>query len=214
MNDAFPIYFFDKIEFKNSITFKRFNLTKLANQFKHNNTKMQTKQDIISELENIFNETTAFIEQVDDSIFNKSIDKKWSIAENIDHLSITQNVTALSFNMPKMLLKQLFKTNNRISWNYDETVWKYQRTLNSGGKASFAFQPKVSLAKNKKIVLYFWKKSCDSFLNAAKSWNEEDLDIYIIPHPLIGKITMREFLFFSVYHVKHHLQTIKNIAEK
>ncbi len=64
---------------------------------------MQTKQDIITELEHIFNETTAFIEKVDDSIFNKSIDKKWSIAENIDHLSIAQNVTALSFNMPKML---------------------------------------------------------------------------------------------------------------
>jgi hypothetical protein len=175
---------------------------------------MQTKQDIISELEYIFNKTTAFIEQTGDAIFNKSIDKKWSIAENIDHLSIAQNVTALSFNMPKSLLKQLFKTNNRTNWNYDETIWKYQRTLSDGGKANFAFQPKLSLTRNKKLVLYFWKNSCAAVLNAVKKWNEEDLDIYIIPHPLIGKITMREFLFFSVYHVKHHLKTIKNISEK
>ncbi len=175
---------------------------------------MQTKQDIISELENIFNETTSFIEQVDDAIFNKNFDKKWNIAENIDHLSIAQNVTALSFNMPKIVLKQLFKTNNRINWNYDETIWKYQRTLSNGGKANFAFQPKVSIVRSKKLVLFFWKRSCTSVLNALQKWNEQDLDIYIIPHPLIGKITMREFLFFSVYHLKHHLKTIKNITEK
>ncbi|MBK8350730.1 MAG: hypothetical protein IPL21_03260 [Saprospirales bacterium] len=98
--------------------------------------------------------------------------------------------------MPKIALKQLFKTNNRTNWNYDETVWKYQRTLNSGGKASFAFQQKSYLAKIKNSFV-FLEKILRFILNAAKSWNEEDLDIYIIPHPLIGKITMREFYFFQ-----------------
>ena len=31
-----------------------------------------------------------------------------------------------------------------------------------------------------------------------------DLDAVLLPHPLLGKLTVREMLFFTVYHVQHH----------
>jgi len=37
--------------------------------------------------------------------------------------------------------------------------------------------------------------------------SETALDLYILPHPLLGKITLREMLYFTAYHVYHH-QTI------
>jgi hypothetical protein len=31
----------------------------------------------------------------------------------------------------------------------------------------------------------------------------------ILPHPLLGKITIREMLYFTAYHVQHHENIIK-----
>jgi uncharacterized damage-inducible protein DinB len=39
--------------------------------------------------------------------------------------------------------------------------------------------------------------------------SEEDLDKHILPHPLIGKTTIREILYFTIYHVQHHQKAIK-----
>ena len=40
--------------------------------------------------------------------------------------------------------------------------------------------------------------------------HEEDLDRYLAPHPLLGKITLRELAYFTIYHTHHHLQIIKD----
>lgn len=172
---------------------------------------MNTKDDIKNALSAIFEEMNAHIKTVDDASFKKSVNGKWSIAQNIDHLTISNNITALCLNMPKVVLKQLYKINTRANWNYDEVVWKYQRTLSEGAKASLPFQPKISLIPMRFLVERFWKGSCDTLLKAIDSWSEEDLNTYLIPHPLIGKMTLRELLFFTVYHIGHHLKTIKAI---
>lgn len=175
---------------------------------------MQTKQDIITELEHVFNEITSFAESIDDATFKKRVDKKWSIAENMDHLSISNTITAVAFTTAKFILIQTFKTNKRNNLNYDEVVWRYQRSLSDGGKASFPYQPKLSLLTIRFITEIVWKNSISNLMNAINNFNEEDLDTYLIPHPLIGKITPRELLFFTIYHVNHHLKTIKSITEK
>jgi hypothetical protein len=174
--------------------------------------KMKTKDDIKTALNSVFEELNAYIKTVDDATFKKSVAKKWSIAENIDHLSISNNVTAIAFNTPKSILKQSFKTNNRPNWSYDEVVWKYQRSLSEGAKAGLPFTPKLSVVPIRFLVEKVWKNSTANLLNALEKWTEEELDTYLIPHPLIGKITARELLFFTVYHVNHHLNTIKNIV--
>lgn len=173
--------------------------------------KMKTKDDIKKALNSIFEELNNYIKSVDDATFKKSIDKKWSIAENIDHLTISNNITAIAFNTPKFVLKQSFKTNNRPNWNYDEVVWKYQRSLSEGAKASLPFTPKLSVVPVRFLVEKFWLNSTSNLLNAIDKWSEEELDTYLVPHPLIGKMTARELLFFTIYHVNHHLNTIKKI---
>lgn len=36
------------------------------------------------------------------------------------------------------------------------------------------------------------------------SWTEQDLDTVLLPHPLLGKLTVREMLYFTIYHAQHH----------
>lgn len=174
-------------------------------------TKMQSKQDIHEALLSVFEELDVYLKTVDDSGFLKKVNGKWSIAQNIDHLTISNFVTTLSLNTPKMVLKQAFGTSKRAAWNYDEVVWRYQRSLNAGASASLPFQPKLSIVPVRKLVERLWQSSGTILLKTIDRWSEEDLDTYVIPHPIIGKITVRELLFFTIYHLHHHLRTIKAI---
>ncbi|MDB5228682.1 MAG: hypothetical protein JWN78_2875 [Bacteroidota bacterium] len=174
-------------------------------------TKMQTKDDIRNGLQEIFEETGTYLRTVDDAGFQKRIDGKWSIAQNLDHLTISNFITALSMNTPKFMLKRIFGTKKREDWNYDEVIWRYQRSLSNGAKASLPFQPKISLVRSRPIVEKLWQSSSEGLLNAINKWTEEDLDSILVPHPIMGKLTVRELLFFTIYHVQHHLCTIKNI---
>lgn len=172
---------------------------------------MHTKEDIKKELSGIFKNLDNELKAVNANTFSKSINGKWSIAQNVDHLTISNNITALSLRMPKAALKQLFKTNQRGNWNYDEVVWKYQLQLSHGAKASMVFQPKISYISVRPVINYAWKNSCKFVLNAIDSWSEQDLDVYVVAHPILGKITIRELLYFTIYHVRHHLNTIQHL---
>jgi len=50
-----------------------------------------------------------------------------------------------------------------------------------------------------KLIIAIEKKSTDT-----------QLDQYIAPHPLLGKITLRELGYFTIYHTQHHLAIIKD----
>jgi hypothetical protein len=41
------------------------------------------------------------------------------------------------------------------------------------------------------------------------SWSEIDLDRYRLPHPLLGKLTVREMLFFTLQHLAHHASKVE-----
>ncbi|HMV13961.1 MAG: DinB family protein [Chitinophagales bacterium] len=173
---------------------------------------MKTKQEIKIELNAVFAQLTELVNTTDANRFKKSKNGKWNIAQNIDHLTLSNNITMMALHTPKMALKQLYNTNNRTNWNYEEVVWKYQLQLNTGAKASLPFVPKLGYIPVKSILVRLWKLSCVALLKSLDAWSENDLDTYIIPHPIIGKITARELLYFTIYHCKHHLQTMQHLA--
>jgi uncharacterized damage-inducible protein DinB len=44
---------------------------------------------------------------------------------------------------------------------------------------------------------------------AIAQWPETALDARRLPHPLIGRLTVREMLLFTVYHNRHHLENVQ-----
>ena len=39
-------------------------------------------------------------------------------------------------------------------------------------------------------------------------WKEEDLDKYILPHPLMGRMPVRELAMWTAYHTEHHTKQL------
>ena len=48
-------------------------------------------------------------------------------------------------------------------------------------------------------------------LKKVENWKESDLDKYVLPHPLLGKISLREMLYFTDFHILHHNTLAKTI---
>jgi hypothetical protein len=43
----------------------------------------------------------------------------------------------------------------------------------------------------------------------AGRWSEADLDACRLPHPLLGRLTVREMLLFTQYHEVHHVANVE-----
>ena len=44
-------------------------------------------------------------------------------------------------------------------------------------------------------------------------FSEAELDTLLLPHPLMGKLTLREMLYFTLHHVdQHHAITLRNLG--
>jgi len=88
-------------------------------------------------------------------------------------------------------------------------VEKYNKRIEEGAKASGIFiPPPIAFNKKGKLIKRLSKLS-SALSKKALSQSEQNLDTYILPHPLLGKITMREMLYFTADHVQHHQKIIE-----
>ena len=113
--------------------------------------------------------------------------------------------------MPKFLLKYKFGTNNRANRNYDEVVIKYQDKLaaNPGVTANISKKiPPITLANKRTFISKLDTKKV-TLLKKFQKWNDTDLDTYLLPHPLLGRMTIREIMMWNAYHTEHHYNILK-----
>ncbi len=170
---------------------------------------MATKEMIKSALRETMEALSGLVATASEQSFKSQPNGKWGVAQQTDHLSIANYITASGFAMPKPVLKTVFKSANRISQPYDEVVWRYQQQLSQGAKAPLPFQPVFIRFTSRTVVQKVWANSCEVLLKATDNWTEEELDAYLLPHPILGKITARELLLFTVYHIRHHYNSMK-----
>jgi DinB superfamily len=175
-----------------------------------------TKEEIIIATNKEFTLLASICTKMDDAIYFASLNEKWSVADNVKHLLISTNMSSLAFWLPMFLVRWIGGTPNRPSKSYDELVAKYKLKLEQGAVASGRFVPKPTKdVTTKKSILKQWDKVSTHYLSALKkNRTEEDLDNYLVKHPLLGKLTIRELCYFTIYHTQHHLQAINNIISK
>lgn len=170
-----------------------------------------SKEEITQQLIAAFNETFAYCIEISDEIFFYQPETKWSIAQDIAHLTTATNSSRLAYILPKFIVRLFAGKPNRPSRTYDELVEKYKSKLEKGGKAGGRFVPKpIGPEKGKQQLLDSFSKAMHELATAIKNkWETNQLDKYIAPHPLLGKITLRELAYFNIYHTFHHLALIK-----
>lgn len=140
---------------------------------------------------------------------------KWTAGQQLEHIIKSVSPVNLAFSFPLFVLKLSFGKANRPSRTYEALVERYQLKLAQGGKSTKQFLPKTVLFSDRSTLTDKLRKLVASLIHKIESFSEEQLDFYILPHPLLGKLTLREMLYFTIYHVGHHQkQVTQNLLQK
>ncbi len=126
----------------------------------------------------------------------------WSYAQNLDHLIKSAGAVAQALSLPKLLIRILFGKST-CSRSSGELQSAYHAILDRGGQARGKFVPTGSESRDQ--LLRKWQRISSRLLRNLQSWNEQQLDELRLPHPLLGKLTVREMLYFTQFHTRHHL---------
>jgi len=169
----------------------------------------KSKPTILANLATSFEVLYKTANLVPDDKFNISVQNKWTTAENISHLLTATKMTLLPFTLPKFVPALLYGKSNGKSRTYDELVAAYESKLASGAKATGAYVPKKTNYNPNKLAKQILNEGEKLVTAIDTKWTEEQLDTYRVAHPILGKLTMRELAYFTIYHNIHHTETIR-----
>jgi hypothetical protein len=144
--------------------------------------------------------------------FAAPLDDAWSPADNVRHLIKSTVPITKALAMPGLALRGLFGLAEEPSRSYDAIRDAYHEVLAAGGNAgkfapSEATPPEDLRAWQRDLVANLGACIAD-LEGAVEGWSEKDLDRYRLPHPLLGKLTLREMLLFTLYHYAHHRENV------
>jgi len=170
------------------------------------------KDDIVLKLEEKHLALLNWLKNQNDDKWLSGPEGKWTTGQQALHLlqSIKPLNDALSF--PKFILKYKFGKVNRDIRNYDTVVKRYQeRLIEAKGKTFKGSQNmKTPSLKEKSYILNRLQVENKKLqYKTLKRWSDKQLDSYILPHPLMGKMPVREIIMWTAYHVEHHTNILK-----
>jgi len=175
---------------------------------------MMNKNEIISSLYEKHQSLVNYVLVLNEEEFIQAKKNKWSAGQQVEHIFMSIRPLNQAFMLPGFALKLIFGKVNRPSKSYEELVSKYKSKLSKGGVAPSGFTPKrIDFTERNKLTTKLIA-TFETLVKRTKTFSENDLDKLILPHPLLGKVTIREMLYFTIYHAEHHQLIItKNLAE-
>lgn len=173
---------------------------------------MTTLQETTNKLADVFDETERVANTFTEQHFFKRPDTgKWSAAEHTQHLFVSIKPLVGLFGKPELMLQ--FGKPTRAPMHYDQVVALYHQMLSSPAAKAVVTQNKVDgLSATKAEQIANLHSLHQKFLERAAALSDTVLDEYQVPHPLIGLLTVREWLFFTHYHEGHHTNTMTGLG--
>ncbi|WP_111684230.1 DinB family protein [Winogradskyella tangerina] len=136
---------------------------------------------------------------------------KWTTGQHALHL--LQSIKPLNFalSMPKFFLKYKFGKANRPVRAYDAIVKRYEERLEQAQGATFrgSQNMKIPPVSEKNYILNRLQTESKKLQFKTKKMSDKHLDNLILPHPLMGKMPIREIIMWTAHHVEHHSETLK-----
>ena len=168
--------------------------------------------EIARQLLSLHAESVRYLDEISVTEFFRPQALKWSPAEHVRHLhkSVRPLVKALA--VPRIVLRLRFGRSRRRSRQFGDIRDRYRAKLAQGyGTNPYAPSarpvPRDARAWRAEIMRT-WTASVDALAARVDLWRDGALDRYQLPHPLMGKLTVREMMFFTVYHNAHHVRLV------
>ena len=171
----------------------------------------QTRQEIVGSFAEQDAASQSYWNAFDTTTFFAKIGSSWSPADTVRHLNKSTRPVAQALATPKILLRFKFGRAKRPSLTYPELRARYDKALSEGGQAG-RFGPsdhaEGDLEAWRRTIMAEFVQVNRRLRDAIERWSETSLDRLQLPHPLLGNLTVREMLFFTLYHQRHHIEVV------
>jgi uncharacterized damage-inducible protein DinB len=166
-----------------------------------------TKSEVLTTLRDSNQWVIRWFTEIPTEYFFIRRDEAWSASDNVDHLIKAHKPIAQALKLPKIALRVLFGKPDKPSITYEELCKIYREEIAKGAQASGRYLPNQANpnteTKKRELLDQFLKASTE-LVSVLEKWDEKDLDNYLLPHPILGKLTIREIIFFTIYHNLRH----------
>lgn len=173
-----------------------------------------TVVEIAEALVRVHGESVGYWSGFSTEAFFAPLGRGWSPADQVRHLNKSILAVVLGMRLSRWVLRLLFGRPDAPSRSFEVMRECYQAVLRAGGQAGryapAPLDPSQATEATRQQLMRRHEGILAVLLRTVHRWPEADLDRYRLPHPLLGKLTVREMLFFTLYHNLHHV----HVAER
>lgn len=135
--------------------------------------------------------------------------RRWSGGQDLKHLVKTLSAVDLAFALPLPVLRMLFGRPNRKGRSESELREKYRKALGNGFQAPWIYRPgKIGIGARMALTERH-ARVAERLCRRVARLSDDQLDGYLLPHPAMGKCTLREMVVFSSLHTEHHTRLLR-----
>lgn len=167
-----------------------------------------SKETLIAKFLNNHFELSNYVDSLNEIEFLLSANEKWNAGQQVKHVILCLIPIDQAL-FSKEYIEKKFGKADRASLDYDSIINNYKSALSNGGKAPERYLPAPVLFEDKQALNTEFKNLLISIENKLGNYSETELDTLVLPHPLMGMMTIRELLFLMTYHATHHLEQVK-----
>jgi hypothetical protein len=169
------------------------------------------KVEIADLLEEKHKELFSWLENQPEENWEKGPETKWSTSQHIQHLVDSLQLLNNALSYPRFILKYKFGTCNRELRSYETVAENYEEKLleNKEKVNTFNKNLKKPTLKERDRLLTRLQIQQKKLQYKTVHITERNLDTLVLPHPLMGKMTVREIIMWTAYHTEHHIKTLQ-----
>ena len=132
------------------------------------------------------------------------------------HLIKVLKIVNIGFTLPKPLLQLMYGINKNEARSFQLLQTLYKNALEGGAKSPSIYIPKPVLFESKNHLIQKHATLNQLFIDKINDHSDNALNRYRLPHPILGKVTLRELASFTSFHTAHHFELLKtkNLTQK
>lgn len=163
-----------------------------------------TPSEITQALSLHYGNFETYIRTLSETDYSFAPDGKWNAGQVLEHLVLCVKPLVQVYGMPAAHVEATFGREARPNRGYLEIHDAYYEQLGKGGKAPNRFEPPASPFADRDAHLAALRDLVVQLNGIIERMPESDLESLLIPHPLLGKLTLKEMLYNAIHHVQHH----------
>jgi hypothetical protein len=171
-----------------------------------------TTQQLIDNFYENHKQLADYINSLPDDKFLHTANNKWTPGQQLAHVYLTLIPISQALGS-KEYIRNKFGIIERPTMSYDQLIETYKKGLAAGGKAPEQYLPQDVTLEQRKEFAEKLLTILAAIQQQVATYSEEELDTLVLPHPFLGKLSLRELFYLMSYHPTHHLEQTKRNLE-